>query len=127
MSACPRFDNIYDGRRGFLVELNYMWNDFVSATLGDAGENLTYIAADTHHLVPIELVTEHARKNPFVIRAGLILFHLTIHDVDVQFQYPRAGSFYGTTPAHSLHILFQEKLGHEVWSDSEIDHLPTST
>lgn len=114
MTACPRFDDIYDGKRGFLVELNYMWNNFVATTLGDAGDNLTYIAADTHHLIPIDLVTDQARLSPFVLKAGLILFHLTIHDVDVKFKYPRAGSFYGTTPSHSLHILFQERYGIEL-------------
>lgn len=114
MSACPRFDDIYDGRRAFLVELNYLWNDYVTSLLGEGEENLTYVAADTHHLVPINIVTEQSRSNPFVLKAGLILFHLTIHDESVQFKYPRAGSFFGTTPSHSLHILFQERFGDDL-------------
>ena len=100
--ACARFDDIYHGERSFLVELNKLWSN---AT----GTSESYVAADSHHLVPIHMVTEKSRGQPFTLHKGLILFHLTVHARDTEFQYPKSGSFFATNPAHSLHILFEEK------------------
>jgi len=111
MLACRRFDDIFDYRREFLLKLNDLWTFKLLQNAPLTGEIITpYIAADSHHLTPIHLVTRDSQNKPFTLYKGLILFHLTIHDRNINFKYPKPGSFYGTTPAHSLHILFEERL-----------------
>ncbi len=42
------------------------------------------------------------------IPKGLVLFHLAIHKKDINFLYPKPGSFFAPTPTHSLSLGFAE-------------------
>lgn len=44
-----------------------------------------------------------------VLKAGLILFHTTVHDSSIGFKYPNNYPFFSTTPAHGLAVGLNEK------------------
>lgn len=86
-------------------------NDLWMEKMGSIGLDYksTYVASSTKELIPIHLITDFRSGDSFKIHKGLILYHFTIHDSDVEFTHPNPGSFFATTPSHSLFIAYEEK------------------
>lgn len=73
------------------------------------GNIITYTVSSTKELIPPYIPTDERNPDKFTIKAGLILFHGTVHPADVNFTHPKTGSFFATTPAHSLALVCFEK------------------
>ena len=71
--------------------------------------NATYVASSTKELIPVYMITDALSGDSFKIHKGLILYHFTVHDPDIEFSHPNPGSFFATTPSHSLFIAYEEK------------------
>jgi hypothetical protein len=68
-----------------------------------------YAVVSTKELIPPYIPTDRRNQDNFTIKAGLILFHGTIHPANVEFTHPKTGSFFATTPGHSLALVCFEK------------------
>lgn len=79
-----------------------------------------YVVESTKDLVPPHIVNDYHSRDSFLVKKGLVLFHGTVHSTDLSFDYPSAGSFFGTTPAHSLALILLEK------KDFLVNGLPAS-
>ena len=87
-------------------------NDVIYEHLYEDDEEIIdtiYSVPSTRELVPPHILSDLNRDSHFTIKAGLILFHAAIHPKDIEFDYPKCGSFYATTPAHSLTLICVEK------------------
>ena len=106
--GCKAFDSENDSEVNFRKKTNMLWADFVFERAEEFADE-TYVVSDSKELMPIHLVTDSKDQDSFTVYAGLILFHFTVHDTEMDFQYPNSGSFFATTLAHSLHVAFEEK------------------
>lgn len=111
--ACHDYESRHD--LGGDRELTRRINDEAQTYVSNLDKSLArldpYVVSSSKRLVPPHIPTDQNSRDTFVVKAGLILFHGTVHDANVDFDYPTSGSFFATTPAHSLAVLCFEKRG----------------
>lgn len=80
----------------------------VNSKLRDLYDPDAYFCAHSRELVPPHLAI-FGRVEKFVLKKGLIMFHTSVHDATLNFDYPREGSFFATNLSHPLRVGLIEK------------------
>ncbi len=90
--------------------LNELLGKEVSRKWGHNLARNTYSVPSSRDLIPPHMVNDAHDHDVFTVKKGLILYHMTIYDDTLpDFDYPRPGSFFSTTPRHGIYIAFYEK------------------
>lgn len=107
---CRTLEDDYLNDWSIQHQLNNVLSEEVYSKLGIEESNNTYSVPTSRRLIPPNMINDVHNRDIFIVKKGLIIYHMAIYDAEKDFDYPKPNSFFSTTPRHGIYITFNEKL-----------------